>query len=114
MFAKGTTRQALSGNLCAGIAGEVSFEGRLQGQLRQALEDAWGDGIVRHADGLFAYPLAVVVDDEAQGITDIVRGADLLDATYVERYLQRALGLSQQRYLHVPVVVDACGDAAVS
>ena len=61
------------------------------------------------ADGQFAYQLAVVVDDAEQGVTDVVRGADLLDSTARQIHLQRLLGYSAPRYLHVPVAVNAAG-----
>ena len=88
----------------------VAFEDRLYGTQQQNLASDVGDFIVRRSDGLFAYQLAVVVDDAAQGITDIVRGADLLASTPRQIFLQRALGLSTPRYLHVPVAIDARGD----
>jgi glutamyl-Q tRNA(Asp) synthetase len=65
---------------------------------------------VRRADGLWAYQLAVVVDDDAQRVTDVVRGADLIDNTPRQIALQHALGLRTPRYLHVPVVVNARGE----
>src|SRR5690606_32366597 len=59
------------------------------------------------ADGQFAYQLAVVVDDAEQGVTDVVRGADLLDSTARQIYLQRLLGMATPRYLHVPTALNA-------
>jgi glutamyl-Q tRNA(Asp) synthetase len=69
-----------------------------------------GDFVLHRADGQFAYQLAVVVDDAAQGITDVVRGADLLDSTARQIHLQRLLGYSRPRYLHVPAAVNAAGE----
>jgi glutamyl-Q tRNA(Asp) synthetase len=87
----------------------VEFTDRIHGRQQQRLDEDVGDFVVRRSDGLFAYQLAVVVDDAAQHITDVVRGADLLASTPRQIFLQRALGLPTPRYLHVPVAVDARG-----
>ena len=92
------------------VEGTVTFRDRVQGTLSQDLAREVGDFVLRRGDGQFAYQLAVVVDDAAQGITDVVRGADLLESTPRQIYLQRLLGLPEPRYLHVPVAVDASGD----
>ena len=88
----------------------IEVEDRLQGRIAQALEREVGDFVLFRADGYFAYQLAVVVDDAAQGITDIVRGADLLDSTARQIHLQRLLGLPTPTYLHLPVVVNPAGE----
>lgn len=88
----------------------IGFTDRWAGYVSQDLTDEVGDFVIKRADGFWAYQLAVVVDDGAQGITDIVRGADLLDSTPRQIWLQRLLGLPQPRYLHVPVVVNALGE----
>jgi len=87
----------------------VSFEDGLQGAVEQRVDREVGDVVLRRADGFWAYQLAVVVDDADQGITDIVRGADLLDSTPRQILLQRALGLPTPRHLHLPLIVDADG-----
>ena len=88
----------------------TGFEDAVQGQLRQNLESDIGDFVLYRADRMFAYQLAVVVDDAAQGITDIVRGADLLHSTPRQIYLQQLLGHATPRYAHVPVAVNAAGE----
>lgn len=88
----------------------VAFVDRAAGPYRQALAREVGDFVVRRADGLWAYQLAVVVDDAEQRISDVVRGADLLDNTARQIFLQRALGLPVPRYLHVPLVVNERGE----
>ncbi|MDP2034249.1 MAG: tRNA glutamyl-Q(34) synthetase GluQRS [Polaromonas sp.] len=83
---------------------------RRLGRQQQDVAQAVGDFVLKRADGLWAYQLAVVVDDGAQGITDIVRGEDLADNTARQILLQRALGLPTPRYLHVPLVRGADGE----
>lgn len=90
-------------------AGAVTFEDSIQGTVTQDVGTEVGDVVLRRADGYWAYQLAVVVDDAAQGITDVVRGADLLDSTPRQIVLQRALGLPTPRYAHLPLAVDGHG-----
>jgi len=87
----------------------VTFVDRLQGPQSQTLRDEVGDFVVRRADGLYAYQLAVVVDDAEQAVTSVVRGADLLASTARQIFLQRALALATPAYLHVPVAIDRHG-----
>ena len=82
----------------------VAFDDAIQGRIEQDVAREVGDFVLRRADGFWAYQLAVVVDDAAQGITDVVRGADLLDSTPRQMLLQRALGLPTPRYAHLPLV----------
>jgi glutamyl-Q tRNA(Asp) synthetase len=88
----------------------IGFEDRLQGEVEQNLAAEVGDFVVRRADGAFAYQLAVVVDDFEQGITDVVRGADLLASTPRQILLQRRLGCLTLRYAHLPVAVNRSGE----
>jgi glutamyl-Q tRNA(Asp) synthetase len=88
----------------------VDFIDRAAGSQRQALAEDVGDFVLRRADGPWSYQLAVVVDDADAGITDIVRGADLLDNTARQIWLQRCLGLPSPRTLHVPLVCNAAGE----
>jgi glutamyl-Q tRNA(Asp) synthetase len=89
---------------------EIAFEDALQGRVSQRLESESGDFVIRRRDGLIAYHLAVVVDDEVQGVTEIVRGIDLQDSTPRQIWLQRLLGYRTPNYLHIPVITHADGD----
>ncbi len=92
------------------IVNDVAWQDRRLGPQRQNVEQAVGDFVLLRADGLWAYQLAVVVDDAAQGVTHIVRGADLADNTPRQILLQRALGLPTPAYLHTPLVLGADGE----
>jgi len=91
------------------VQGHIDWQDRRLGAQSQNLETEVGDFVLKRADGLWAYQLAVVVDDAEQGITDIVRGEDLADNTPRQIALQRALGLPTPRYLHTPLVLAADG-----
>jgi len=88
----------------------IRFIDRVQGPITQRVEREVGDFVLLRADGTYAYQLAVVADDAAQGVTDVVRGADLLDSTARQIHLQQLLGLDTPRYLHVPVATDSAGE----
>ena len=115
----GTCRQGLQGRPARawrlrtdgpqGADTMVDWVDRRLGPQRQNVTQAVGDFVLRRADGLWAYQLAVVVDDAEQGITDVVRGEDLADNTPRQIVLQRALGLPTPRYLHTPLVLAADG-----
>ena len=91
-------------------AGRMHFVDRLCGMCTETLATSVGDFVLKRADGCWAYQLAVVVDDAAQGVTHVVRGADLLESTARQIYLQRLLGLPTPTYLHVPVVTNSLGE----
>lgn len=88
----------------------VAFDDALQGHVVQHLAGEVGDFVLLRADGYFAYQLAVVADDADQGITHVVRGADLLDSTPRQIFVQRCLGMPTPAYAHLPVAVDAAGE----
>ncbi len=89
----------------------IGFDDRLRGRLENpGLEATTGDFVLRRADGVIAYQLAVVVDDAAFGTTDIVRGADLIGSTFRQIFLQRALGFPTPAYLHVPTATNEQGE----
>ena len=92
------------------LENKVVWHDRRLGRQGQNVSRDVGDFVLRRADGLWAYQLAVVVDDAAQGITDVVRGADLADNTARQILLQRALGLPTPQYLHTPLVLGANGE----
>jgi glutamyl-Q tRNA(Asp) synthetase len=111
----GTCRDGLHGKaarawrLRTGSAA-ISWQDRAAGSQMQDVEDAVGDFVVLRADGCFAYQLAVVVDDADQGISHVVRGADLLDNTARQIWLQQCLRLPTPQYLHTPLVLGANGE----
>ena len=88
---------------------QYCFTDRVQGRFCQHLGRELGDFVIRRRDGLYAYQLAVVLDDAWQGVSDVVRGADLLDNTPRQLYLQELLGLPSPRYLHVPLIIQPDG-----
>ena len=88
----------------------IRFVDRVQGEIAQSVEHEVGDFVLRRADGVIAYQLSVVVDDADQGVTDVVRGADLLDSTARQIWLQRLLGYPTPRYLHLPAALNAGGE----
>ncbi len=92
-------------------SGEIGFQDRLQGWWASRLDEELGDFPLKRLDtGIYSYQLAVVVDDEEQGITDVVRGADLLDSTPRQIWLQQCLGYRALRYLHIPVATGPDGE----
>lgn len=93
-----------------GLPAVTRWTDRRLGEQAEDVEKEVGDFVLRRADGLWAYQLAVVVDDAAQGITDVVRGEDLADNTARQIVLQQALGLPTPRYMHTPLVLGANGE----
>lgn len=89
--------------------GVIAFHDLVHGHIEEDVAERTGDFVVRRADGLFAYQLAVVVDDAAQGVTQVVRGGDLLSSTARQIALQRALGFPEPRYAHLPLVLGPDG-----
>jgi len=89
---------------------DIAFSDRVQGRQVQNIERDVGDFVLLRADGLVAYQLAVAVDDEFQGISDVVRGADLIASTPRQIWLQRCLGYATPRYAHLPVATNAAGE----
>lgn len=89
--------------------GEVEFVDRVRGPVRQRVAEEVGDFVLRRADGAWAYQLAVVVDDAAMQIDEVLRGADLLDSTPRQILLQRTLGLATPSYAHVPLILGPGG-----
>ncbi len=87
----------------------IAFDDAALGLQSQDLHGAVGDFVIKRVEGWFAYQFAVVVDDAFQGITEVVRGADLLDSTPRQIYLQRLLGYPTPAYLHLPLVCDSGG-----
>jgi glutamyl-Q tRNA(Asp) synthetase len=87
----------------------IEFADLVQGDIRENLDTEVGDFVIQRADGLPAYQLAVVIDDAFQGITEVVRGADLLDSTARQIYLQRCLGLESPSYAHIPLAMHSDG-----
>lgn len=92
------------------VQGQVDFLDRLQGFQSQWLERDVGDFVLLRADGQFAYQLAVVLDDAEQGINHVVRGADLLDSTPRQIFLQHCLGFDEPVYAHLPVATNRAGE----
>ena len=106
---KNLDRKGLSLRMSTAIATEVHFQDRVYGDFSMNLETEVGDFVLRRRDKVYAYHLAVVVDDELQGVNQILRGADLLENTCLHIHLQQRLDFSTPVYLHVPLVSNAAG-----
>ena len=91
------------------VFGDLSFDDAIQGMHRESLANNVGDFVIKRRDGLYAYQLAVVVDDAVQGVTHVVRGADLLDNTCRQLFLQQQLALPTLSYCHLPLALDSGG-----
>lgn len=87
----------------------IAFTDGIAGRYDQSLQQDCGDFIIRRSDGVFSYQLAVVVDDGCMGVTEVVRGRDLLDSTPRQLYLYRLLGLSPPQFYHLPLLLDPLG-----
>jgi glutamyl-Q tRNA(Asp) synthetase len=105
-IAKGKTARAIRFRV---PDASCEFTDRLQGRVCESLNHSCGDFIIQRADGLIAYQLAVVIDDHFQAVTQVVRGADLLDSTNRQICLQKALALNTPEYMHLPVVLSNDG-----
>ncbi|MBL8263329.1 MAG: tRNA glutamyl-Q(34) synthetase GluQRS [Xanthomonadaceae bacterium] len=105
----GARRETPAVRLRAPDDARIAFDDGIHGRYEQDVGRDVGDVVLRRADGFWAYQLAVVVDDADQDVTDVVRGADLLDSTPRQILLQRALGLPTPRYAHLPLIVDDAG-----
>ena len=88
----------------------VSYQDQIFGKVGINIPEQSGDFVIRRADGIYAYHLAVVLDDELQNINQVVRGADLLEVTCLHLYLQQLLGFTPPEYLHIPLVRNDIGD----
>jgi glutamyl-Q tRNA(Asp) synthetase len=92
-----------------GDAASIKFDDQVYGVFALNLPDLVGDFVVKRVDGIYAYHLAVVIDDYLQGINEIVRGADLLENTCLHIYLQQQLGFASPKYMHIPLAMNAQG-----